>query len=310
MSFTNHIVDEVFVINLEKDKEKLDSITKQLENEHIMFERFDAINGKTLDHRNEFTLFCDNFCASGIKGCALSHYSIWKNVISKGLDKVLILEDDAVLTKDFDLTLQSIYNSIPKDYDIIYLGSLFYCDPTQTINKLYGYKNIKINEHVLQVQGCAGTHAYFITRNCINKIINEKISFHIDSNIMNWIKKYNLKAYAITPNLIIQNLQDSNLSLKYPNLLNSFLYKIPLTNDVKLNWLINEAGINISSISLTALMFLCFLFAFFIPLRYYFIIYIWLFIEYLFSKNLKYTLVYSTILSIPFFIKYHIRWPL
>ena len=306
MSFTNHIVDEVVVINLKKDTQKLESITKQLEKEKIMFERFDAIDGNTLEHRNEFTPFCDNFCASGLKGCALSHYSVWKSVITKSFDSIMVLEDDAVLIKDFDLTMQSIYNSIPKDYDIIYLGSLFYCDPTQTFNNIQGYKNTKINDNVLQVQGCAGLQSYIISRNCINKIINEKISFHIDSNLIDWIKKYNLKAYAITPMLIKQNLDNSNLSSKFPNLLNSILHIIPLTNDVKLDWYINEGGYNIKSVTICFLMFLILLFGFIIPLRYYFLLYIWLLLEFLVSKNLKYTLIYGTIISIPFFIKYYI----
>jgi glycosyl transferase family 25 len=306
MSFTNHVVDEVVVINLKKDTQKLESITKQLEKQNIVFERFDAINGKTLDNKDEFTPFCNNFCSSGLKGCALSHYNVWKNCITKGYDSIMVLEDDAIFIDNFDEKFQSIYNSIPKDYDIIYLGSLFYCDPTQTFNRLWGYKNTKINENVLQVEGCAGTHAYIITRKCIEKIINEKLYFHIDSNLMDFVKKYNLTVYAVTPMLIKQDQNNSNISSKDPILLNNIFNKIPLTNDTSLGWYINETGFNIGSVSICSLMFIILLFGFLIPLRYYFILYIWLSIEYIYSKNLKSTFVYGTILSIPFFIKYYI----
>ena len=60
---------------------------------------------------------------------------------------------------------------------------------------------------------------------------------------MIWIKKYNLKAYAINSMLISQNLDNSNLSSKFPNLLNSVFHSVPLTNDVKLDWYINEGHI-------------------------------------------------------------------
>ena len=48
MSFLNSIVDKVYVINLDKDIKKLESIRKVLEEQHIVFERFNAIDGNTV----------------------------------------------------------------------------------------------------------------------------------------------------------------------------------------------------------------------------------------------------------------------
>jgi len=306
MSFTNHLVSEVYVINLEKDTKKLDSITKQLDSNMILFERFDAINGKTLSNRTEFTPFCNRFCASGIRGCAFSHFSIWQNMIIKGFEYVMILEDDAVLVENFDAKFQDIYQYIPKDFDILYLGSLFYCDPSQTYNSIVSSKNIQINKHVLQVYGCGGLQGYIISNNCAQKIINEHISFHIDTNLIDWIHKYNLKAYAVQPMLITQNMKNSNLSSNYPLLLNKILHTIPLTDNVKLDWIINENAYQLFNIYFNSLMLAIFLVSLLIPLQYYFIIYIWLFIEFVFSKDLHNTLIYGIIISIPFFIKYNI----
>ena len=304
MSFTNHVVDEVVVINLKKDTKKLESITNQLEKEKIMFERFDAVNGKTLENRHEFTSFCNKFCASGIRGCALSHYSVWNSILTKGFENIMILEDDAVLVENFDEKFSLIYNSIPKDFDILYLGSLFYCDPSEVFNKVYRYKNEKINEHVLRTEGCGGLQGYIISRNCIQKIINEKISFHIDTNLMEWIKKYNLKTYAITPMLITQNMSDSNLSATYPLLLNKVLHTIHLTNNVTLDWLVNEAGYTFGPFTWCTLPLIILFLGVLIPLRYYFLFYIWLIVELIASKDLKNTFVYGILLSIPFLIKY------
>jgi len=153
------------------------------------------------------------------------------------------------------------------------------------------------------VEGCAGLHGYIISQNCIQKIINEKVNFHIDSNLMDWIHKYNLKAYAFNPSIVKQNVDNSNLSNKYPYVLNSIIHNIPVTNDIKLDWLLNEVGYQYGFIKLCSLMLFVAIICFFIPLKYYYLVYLWLLLEFLFSFHLVDTLVYTIIVSAVFFIK-------
>jgi GR25 family glycosyltransferase involved in LPS biosynthesis len=309
MSFTNSIVDKVYVINLEKDKEKLQSIGRQLDSQNIKFERFDAILGKDIKDNSKFTDFCFNNCTNGIKGCALSHNTLWNK---NDYENIMIFEDDAILSKTFDTDLLLLWKDIPKDFDIIYLGSLFYCGDkslyTKTAITIRNLKNDMITPNVYAVDGCAGLHGYIISKKFARKLVNEKISFHIDDNLIGWIKKYNLKAYALQPSLVIQNLNNSNLSSDYPKILNSFLSKIIVSekhDNVGLNWLLNESFFKIGSINLCALMFILLFLSFLIPLKYYFSVYVWLFIELVVSRDIPNTLFYGTLLSLPFFIKYY-----
>jgi GR25 family glycosyltransferase involved in LPS biosynthesis len=310
MSFLNSIVDKVYVINLEKDSEKLNSVTNELNYQHIVFERFDAINGKSIKHDSRFTEFCNNYCGYGIKGCALSHRTIWEESLKNNYEYIAVFEDDIIFNKDFNTNLQLNYYTIPNDFDIIYLGSAFNCGDTSlynTINeKVQGIHNTRINEKILKVHGCGGSYAYIISRKCIEKILKEKISFHIDTNFVDYIKKYNLKAYAFQPVLIEATTENSNLNSTYPPLLNSLISNIKLTNQnnpITLNWLINETAYQYKNIKICFLMLVVFLISFCIPLKYYYTLYIWLILEFLASFDIKNTFIYGILISIPFFIK-------
>ena len=102
MAFVNRVCDKVFVINLEKDKEKLRSFDSIMNTNHIKYERFNAILGSKVDKDNRLTDYCNTFCTDGMKGCALSHRSIWELMVQNNYKNVLIFEDDSIIDKNFD----------------------------------------------------------------------------------------------------------------------------------------------------------------------------------------------------------------
>jgi glycosyl transferase family 25 len=311
MSFLNSIVDKVYVINLKKDNEKLKSVSNELSEQHIVFERFDAIDGNTVKDDERISKICNKFCYNVIKGCALSHRTIWEKALEKRYEHTAIFEDDVLFHKDFNNILQLNYYNIPNDFDIVYLGAMFDCGDTSIYNKINekikNIHNTKINEHILKVNGCGGFYGYIISKKCIEKILNEKISFHIDTNMTTYIKKYNLKAYAFNPVLVEQNIVNSNLSFKFPHILNSLRSNVKITNHDQpqtFSWLINECGYKYKSINYTSLMLFVFLACFLVPLKYYYTLYIWLLLELLASFDFTNTLIYGILISIVFFIKY------
>jgi len=306
MSFVNRICDKVYVINLEKDKNKMKSAKEQLDQQSIGFERFNAIDGNDISQNIFFSSFCYKFCTSGVKGCAASHRSLWQNMINNNYDHILVFEDDIIIDKDFNTKLTLLYNEVPKDFDILYLGSLFYCGDNSYYSRARNLKSNKITDNVLHVDGCAGFHGYIISKKCAQQFLKETINFHIDDNAINWIHKYNLKAYALSPSLVNQNLNNSNLSSKYPNILNKTISNIIIANNIPLNWLLNENSYTISSINITSLLIILLSISFFIPLKYYYFIYLWLFAEWLSSKDTTNSIKYATLFGIIYFIKYFI----
>ena len=312
MSFTNKIVDKVYVINLEKDSERLETISSSLNKQNIEFKRFNGILGSTVSNDSRVTKACNSFCTDGMKGCALSHRSVWENMIENDYKHVMILEDDAHIKPSFDTDIQFLWDSVPEDFDILYLGSHFYCGDSSTYNKITTAafsKNVKeVTSRVYQVEGCGGFHAYIISQSCAKKFIEEKIAFHIDIEVMKYIKNSSLKAYAYQPVLITSGNNLSNLSSTYPPLLTSVISKIVITNQLdsnnkSLDFFMNEYIGKISDLEINPLMITVFILSFLIPLKFYFLLYVWLLAEFIISKDLKHTFHYIIITSIPFFIK-------
>lgn len=87
---------KTYVINLDKDTERLERTSSLLESLDMSFERFPGIQHQI-----------------GVVGCGLSHFKLLQTV----KPPVLILEDDIGVTKDFDPILE-----IPQEADAVYLG--------------------------------------------------------------------------------------------------------------------------------------------------------------------------------------------
>ena len=310
MSFTNKIVDKVYVINLERDKELLESISNQLKTQNIEFERFNAIDGSTIKDDPRITELCNKACPNGMKGCAVSHKTIWESMIENKYEHVLILEDDAILNSNMDIELQLLWANVPNDLDILYLGATFYCGDTSIYNKIVSsfgnHKVENVSDGILKTQGCGGLYGYILSLKGAKELVKDPIPFHVDDFIGDQIKEKNLNSYAFHPVLIEANNKKSNLSESYPPFLSSIISNIPLTNQTNnqsLNWLLKESFTQIGSIPICSFMILLFLFCFLIPVNYYFIVYIWLLYEFFISRDLKNTIVYIFFTSIPYLIK-------
>lgn len=310
MSFINKIVDKVYVINLEKDKERLEYITAQLKAQDIEFERFEAVDGSKIKDDIRLTSQCNTRCPDGLKGCAISHRTLWETMIEKDYKNILILEDDAILNSNLNSELQLSWNEVPNDFDILYLGSTFYCGDTSSYNKLVtkltNRKIENISENILKTEGCGGLYGYIISLSGAKNLMKEPIGFHVDDFINGQVQKYSLNAYAFYPVLIEANNKKSNLSQYYPPFLSSILSNIHITdqkNNQSLNWLVKESFLQVGTIPICSLMLIVFAVCFFIPLKYYYIVYIWLLIEFFVSKDIKNTLVYFFIIIIPYIIK-------
>jgi len=311
MSFINRICDKVYVINLEKEKERLNAFDTQMSKNRINYERFNAVLGAKVLKDERLTEYCNTFCTDGMKGCALSHRSIWEDVVKKGYQNVLICEDDAMISDSFDKDFQNSYYHIPKDYDVLYLGCLFGCKDDSLLNKVVtkvnGYEPEDINEKVVEVKGTIGLHCYMVSLEGAKKLISNPITFHVDVQVMYWIKLYDYKSYAVSPLLVDSSQDNSSMSDTYPKLLNS-LFKNVEVNNLKrastLDWVMNESFLKIGIFNINYLIIVLMILVFFIPKKLIFLIYVWLLIELVYSKDLKNTFRYFVFLSIPVGINY------
>lgn len=112
-----------YLINMDKDVERLEHMRAQAAQKGIDFVRLPAINGRDMPE-DEFKAFCDKAprrkWTRGAMGCFLSHRKAWQAVASHDDEFGLVLEDDMFLSGDFGAFVSDL-SWIPADADIVRL---------------------------------------------------------------------------------------------------------------------------------------------------------------------------------------------
>lgn len=104
---------KVFLINLDRDQERLRAADAQLKALGVAYERMPAVNGKELSREekrskvNRFRWWCavGRPMTDGELGCALSHAAVYHRMVEDGLPMACVLEDDVVLDMRFKAVL-------------------------------------------------------------------------------------------------------------------------------------------------------------------------------------------------------------
>lgn len=98
---------KTFVINLDRRPDRLNAITKQLDNLELKYTRVSATDGNALKDSDCTFVDKEKFVArnkhlpkAGEIGCALSHMKIWNQIIDENIPVALILEDDVTINSD------------------------------------------------------------------------------------------------------------------------------------------------------------------------------------------------------------------
>ena len=142
-------ISKAFFINLDRRKDRLEHINKNLP---FLAERFPAIDAKNLELNDEIKKIFDKNLQKLTKAeiaCSLSHYKLWKNLtLDRDADNYLILEDDAVFKEGFTNFWNQVFSKhIPENYNLIYLGG---CQPW---NKPHYHKALeKYNNYFFNIK--------------------------------------------------------------------------------------------------------------------------------------------------------------
>lgn len=191
----------VFLINLEKNKERLAYMQAQLERLGVAFERIPAVYGKELSRKElcrKFSAF-RSYCATGVRltlgevGCALSHIKIYRRMIEENLSYALIFEDDIIIDSSLNVKLQEIERFInPQKAQVVLLSALGF-DGGNTPGIL---KNDK----------AMCTDGYVITLPAAKKICytNHPVVLTADS-WRRWEKRFGVEIYCCWPPVVLQD---------------------------------------------------------------------------------------------------------
>ena len=255
----NTFFDAVLVINMDKDKERLQQVTQQLSHVNTTFTRIPGIVPSPSFRKDNATTAASLFATNGMLGCFASHKSAWEYILTHKLKNALILEDDIVLQDHIITTLPAALhelNALPPHHPhphMLYLGCMT-CDHQTPIDKLFNvhiiphHTSTSLSTHLKQPNIMVGTEAYMLTAEGAQLLLEHTPRIpliHLDYFFTNHTPY--LTKYAITPSVMFQDhagFVHSNTSSKAPVYLNQLLSHVRLsphspTDGRTLAWLLS-----------------------------------------------------------------------
>ena len=180
-------IKNVYIINLKKDKHRLNSFFNKLNIQKIstsnrnwkiytgvdglkMENVIDELNILLTDIEDKKRIFSHWETYPGSVGCYLSHIKLWQYILNSNSEYTLIMEDDSFFTPlgmiNIELTLNSAKNM---EWDILYIGHNIL--KGTKIHPLFTKPYIaKPGEKMLGYN--SGLFGYIIRKSSINKLLN------------------------------------------------------------------------------------------------------------------------------------------
>ena len=173
-----------YLINLDKDSERLDFFATNFKKLGLEFERVSATDGRTFSEE-DFQTFMrarprnNKSWMRGQMGCFLSHYRTWEKIVQGNDRFYAVFEDDVHISDDLKQLLGDD-NWIPDNVDIIRLETStnrmrLTSQPLLTYaqRKMYGIKS---------TSWCTG--GYLISKRTAQQLLDLPVKYHQPSDVM------------------------------------------------------------------------------------------------------------------------------
>jgi glycosyl transferase family 25 len=191
-----------YVINLDESPDRLKYIGNQLSAANIDFIRFKAINGKGLNLEKIYAdgLVTAKWLKRGQVGVALSHITLWKTIKNWEEDIAIVLEDDAIIPKNFWVRLKICINQLPDNWDMLFLGG------TSIIGKKFSTNLLTPTTMATKGIYNTGFFAYMVNKKSLKTLIKKSkpLITAIDNQIKDEAFK-DLNVYYAYPPIISHN---------------------------------------------------------------------------------------------------------
>lgn len=196
----------IFVINLEKDYQRRDSMSSQLSSSNLEFEFVDGVFGKLLsdyertihyDEKKAFRNQCRSLVDSEI-GIALSHINVYKKIIFENIEFACVFEDDVIIPTDLESVIKEIESVISNNVPQIILMS-------PALSKGH---SVKLGNKYELRPFLSGSYASSYVINQLAAKVLVKVLYPVNDVADNWnrISKHKfVDIMVVSPNLIFQD---------------------------------------------------------------------------------------------------------
>lgn len=190
----------IFLINLDRSKERWSFMQRQAQSLGLNFERVPAIVGQNVPKwlRSEFSH--DDRMSPGQIGCYASHLLVASMIVGRGLQYAIVLEDDADLCSEFMRVASRAVDKAPADWDYIHLSSTFKKTVIE-VDELGGHVLVRY------VVNPANTAAYVLSSRGARKWLTPMPRIRPNDLDNRFAWQQDLKVYGVFPALVTQCTQ-------------------------------------------------------------------------------------------------------
>jgi GR25 family glycosyltransferase involved in LPS biosynthesis len=208
-------VDKIYICHYHKLTDRKKAMMDQLDEfgmtEYVFVENFDKDSWdiKSINEQYPKINAPETRMSPAEKSLALKHSWIVQDTQEKGYSSVLVLEDDAVLCKNFVEHFNRYKQQLPEDWDIGWVGSCFHLREPH----ISGVNVYKTN------RGSRCGHAYCLSRQFAVKMAKEfrNINLPADTYYNYIVKNFSVNNYWFQPPLALQSLEFCSSLNENPN---------------------------------------------------------------------------------------------
>ena len=193
---------KIFVLNLDKNVDRMDFMRRQLDAAGLEFERFSGIYGIKLtppEVRRAVSRVRSRL-AMGFKlklshiGCTLSHVCLWRRIVEDGLPYALILEDDIKIGPEFSKVLDRAEKFINAE------------KPQVVVFSNYGNTICEGNDGIVPLKSFGCNDACLVTREAARRLV--KANYPIIRLPDCWglfSRRYGIELFRMYPTTVSQD---------------------------------------------------------------------------------------------------------
>lgn len=192
---------KIFVINLDRDEERLKFAQEQAEKNGFSFERVAGVFAKEMSASElkkdvnylRFTLRMGKRPGLGEIGCALSHIKIYRKMVEENIPYACILEDDIFILDHFKEQLEK-------------LGAWFNQDKPFVVRLNMPVKNSESNEIAIRNHADYSACSYCLNLAAANALLKDNYPLHTFADDWpNWDKHKVIELYNSNPKVCWHN---------------------------------------------------------------------------------------------------------
>lgn len=228
-----------FVINLNKNVDRMEFMDRQLKRLNCDYERIPAVYGKEMtlkEKRREFSSI-RSFLASGFKlrdgeiGCSLSHCMIYKKMKQRGISAALIFEDDVLITDKLSDAISRVVQFMDCAKKQVFLLSSLGVRVQQELE-------------IQRIKAGMCADGYIITlpaAECIYKANYPVLT--VADRWERWVKRFDVELYRVWPTVVCQNNDKFGTDISMVKRrsfrgLSKLVYKISRAIELVIDWVL------------------------------------------------------------------------